>query len=60
MATERLCMRNVREILRQKLELKRTHREIGKALGISYGVVGSVSVRWKAPGVSWAGRMRRG
>lgn len=47
-------MRNVREILRQKLELKRTHREIGKALGVSYGAVGSVAVRWKALGLAFA------
>ncbi len=54
MATERLSMRNVREILRQKLELKRTHREIGTALGVSYGAVGSVAVRWKALGLAFA------
>lgn len=53
MATERLSMRNVREILRQKLELKRSHREVGKALGISNGGVGSLMVRWKALGLSW-------
>lgn len=55
MATERLSMRNVREVLRQKLVLNRTHRAIGKALGISHGVVGSVAVRWKALGLTWEG-----
>ena len=54
MATERLSMRNVREILRQKLELKRTHREVGKALGVSYGGVGSLMMRWKALGLAFA------
>jgi transposase len=53
LATERLSMRNVREILRQKLQLKRTHREIGRALGISHGVVGSVMIRWQALNLEW-------
>jgi hypothetical protein len=53
MATERLSMQNVREILRQKLELKRTHRAVAKALGISNGAVGSLMVRWQAAGLEW-------
>ncbi len=54
MATEKLSMRNVREILRQKLELKRTHRAVAKALGISNGAVGTLMVRWKAARLDWA------
>ena len=54
MATEKLSMRNVREILRQKLELKRTHRAVAKALGISNGAVGTLMVRWKASRLDWA------
>lgn len=53
MATERLSMRNVREILRQKLQLKRTHRAVAKALGIGNGTVGSLMVRQKALGLTW-------
>jgi transposase len=46
-------MRNVREILRQKLVLKRSHRTVADALGISNGGVGSLMVRWKALGLTW-------
>lgn len=53
MATERLSMRNVREILRQKLLLKLSHRAVGRALRISTGAVGSVMIRWKKLGLSW-------
>ena len=55
MATERLSMQNVREILRQKkLELKQTHRAVADALGISDGAVRSLMVRWKGLGLDWA------
>ena len=53
MATERLSMRNLREILRQKLQLKRTHRAVAKALGVSNGAVGSLMVRQEALGLTW-------
>ncbi len=46
-------MRNVKEILRQKLELKRTHREVARALGISNGVVGMLMPRFQALELSW-------
>lgn len=42
MATERLPMRHVREILRLKWRLKRSHRETARSLGISAGAVASV------------------
>ena len=40
MATERLSMRQIREILRQKWTLGRSHRAIAESLGISSGTVG--------------------
>ena len=53
MATERLPMRHVREILRQKIELQRTHRAVAKAIGISNGAVGMLMARWKRMGLNW-------
>lgn len=54
MATERLSMHKAREILRQKLLLKRPHREIARGLGTSAGVVGSTLSRARAAGlVEW-------
>jgi transposase len=53
MAKERLTMRHVKETLRQKLELGRTHREIAHALGISVGVVGMTLSRASSAGVGW-------
>src|SRR5260370_41954072 len=43
MATERLPMLQLREILRQKLALKRRHREVARALGVSPSTVAGVS-----------------
>lgn len=54
MATERLPMRSIREILRQKLELKRTNREIHAATGASLGKVGAVCSRCQKLKLSWA------
>ena len=54
MANERLSMRNLREILRHKLELRHKHRDIGRALGISAGTVGETVVRAKVLGLDWA------
>src|SRR5512138_1856404 len=53
MATERLSMRNAREILRQKWELGRTHREIAASVGQSLGAVAMTLGRAKAAGVAW-------
>ncbi len=47
MATERLSMRRIREILRLKWELGKSHRETAKSLGISVGVVASTMSRAK-------------
>lgn len=45
MATERLPMRHIREILRLKWTLHRSHRETARSLGISAGAVASVVSR---------------
>ena len=47
-------MRKIREILRLKWILKRSHRETARSLGISPGAVGSVLARAKAKVLSWA------
>src|SRR5205823_2713663 len=54
MATERLSMRQTREILRQKWSLGRTHREVAQSLGISCGAVGTTVLRARAAGLAWA------
>ena len=54
MATERLTMRQTREILRQKWSLGRTHREVAQSLGISCGAVGTTVLRARAAGLDWA------
>src|SRR5438093_639826 len=43
MATERLSMRQTRQILRQKWRLGRTHREVAQSLGISCGADGAAT-----------------
>ena len=54
MATERLSVRQTREILRQKWSLGRTHREVAQSLGISNGAVGTTVLRARAAGLDWA------
>src|ERR1700689_657914 len=53
MATERLAMHQAREILRQKLTLKRSHREVVAAVGVSMGAVSGVVTRAAALGLDW-------
>jgi transposase len=53
MATERLAMHQAREILRQKLTLKRTHREVAAGLGVSMGVISGVVTRAAGLGLDW-------
>jgi len=55
MATERLAMHQAREIIRQKLTLKRTHREVMAAVGVSMGTVSAVMSRALALGLDWEG-----
>jgi transposase len=53
MATERLPMRHIREILRLKWRLNRSHRDTARSLGISAGVVASVLSRARLLGLTW-------
>jgi transposase len=53
MPTERLSMRQSREILRQKWLLKRSHRAIAGSVGVSVGVVGLAITRATAASLSW-------
>lgn len=52
MAGRRLSMRRIREILRQKWVLGRSHREVGRSLGVSTGAVSAVLARARAAGLS--------
>ena len=54
MATERLSMRKTREILRQKWELGRTHRQIAASVGASAGAVGGAVSRAADAALDWA------
>jgi transposase len=53
MATERLPMRQIRDILRLKWTLKRSHRETARSLGVSVGVVASVVSRAAKKPLTW-------
>lgn len=54
MAGPRLSMRHVREILRQKWRLGRSHREVAASLGVSVGVVSGTLARAREAGLDWA------
>jgi len=49
----KLTMRKISEILRQKYELNRSYREIGRSLNISISTVGDYLARAKLAGISW-------
>lgn len=53
MATERLSMRNTREILRQKWLLGRSHRAIGASVGVSVGAVSLALSRAAEAELTW-------
>ncbi len=53
MATERLSMRKTREILRQKWQLRRSHREVAASLDVSAGAVGAAVERATVAGLDW-------
>jgi transposase len=53
LATERLSMRQLREILRHKLLLRRSHRETARSLGVSTGSVAGAVSRANAVGLDW-------
>lgn len=53
MATERLPMRQTREILRLKWTQQRSHRETARSVGVSAGTVGAVVGRAALKGLTW-------
>ena len=53
MATERLPMRQIREILRLKWTLQRSHRETARSVGVSAGTVAAVVSRATHQGLTW-------
>ncbi len=53
MATERITVRNIREILRLKWVNKMTHRAAAHSLGISAGAIGKTLGRARAAGLNW-------
>lgn len=50
----RLSMNKAREILRQKLSLGRSHREVAESVGASLGVVSKIGGLAKTAGLDWA------
>ncbi len=54
MATERLSMRQIREILRQKWVLACSHRQVTASLRVSVGTVSAVLRRATHAGLDWA------
>src|SRR5206468_10788215 len=53
--TERLSMRTIRDILRQRWVLGRPHRAISLSCGRSVGAVYEALRRARAAGLDWAG-----
>jgi transposase len=53
MATERLSMRNVREILRLKWVVKLSHRQIARSVGLSSAAVAKTVSRANAGKLTW-------
>ena len=53
MATERLSMRQIREVLRQKWVLGRPHREVAESLRVGLGTVCVVLEKAKHAGLDW-------
>ena len=55
MATERLPMRIIREILRQKWQLGRSNRAVARSVGLSVGAIGGTLHRAREAGLAtWA------
>jgi len=50
MATERLSMRKIREILRHKGVLGRSHRDVAASLSVSVGAVSAAEQRARRAG----------
>ncbi len=47
-------MRQVKEVLRQKWVLRRSHREIGQSIGLSVGTITNTLGRARQAGLDWA------
>ena len=54
MPTPRVAMRNIKEVLRLKLDCDLSHERIGRALGLSKGVVSKYVQRAQIAGLDWA------
>jgi transposase len=54
MATERLSMRKLREILRHKWALGRSHRDVAASLSVSVGAVSAAERRARQADLDWA------
>jgi transposase len=53
MATERVPMQQIREILRLKWVAERSHRETARSLGVSAGTVAAAVGRARAAALTW-------
>ena len=53
MATERMTMRKIREVLRLRWQLGLTVREAARSLGVSLGVVSKMGARATTAGLTW-------
>jgi DNA-directed RNA polymerase specialized sigma24 family protein len=53
MATERLSMRKIREILRHKWALGLSHRDVAASLGVSLGAITVAEQRARDAGLDW-------
>jgi hypothetical protein len=53
MAAERLSMRQIREVLRQKWGLGLSHWAVARSLGLGLGTISSVLARARAIGLDW-------
>src|SRR3990167_6489063 len=53
MATERLSMRQIRGILRQKWALGLSHRAVAQSLRVGLGTISSVATRAQGVGLDW-------
>jgi hypothetical protein len=54
MAMERLSMRTIREILRQRWALQRPHRAVATSVGRSVGAIHATERRARTAGLDWA------
>lgn len=46
-------MRKIREVLRQKWTLSRSHRDVNESTGVSLGLVSAILARAEAAGLDW-------